>query len=146
MEVQKQRKSRSNLCEYFDKTREEMQEVISKLPQEDRNFLQDLYGSDYSRIIPRGTKIDKNRQMKIFYHINQILKNYQVKIRKSRNNLCEYFGKTKEEMQEVISKLPKEDKEFLQELYDTNYSEFIREENELDYTNLVIIFYHINQV
>ncbi len=142
----KTRKSRSDLCGYFEKTKEEMQEIISKLPKEDKEFLQDLYGSDYSKIIPRGTKIDKNRQIKIFDHIDQLLEKSEVKTRKSRSNLCEYFEKTKEEMQEIISKLPKEDRKFLQELYDTNYSKFIREENELDDNNLVVIFYHIDQV
>lgn len=128
MKVQKQRKSRSNLCEYFDKTKEELDQMVLQLSIKMQTFLKELYTENYQRKDPEQLLSKKQIDLltSILRRVDQLLSG--KRIRKNRDNLCGYYDKTREELDQIVLQLSKEDLELLQEFYDKDYKRIISKE------------------
>lgn len=135
----KQRKSRDNLCKYFDTTKEELDKIVVQLSIEQQTFLKELYTEDYQR--------KESLSKKQSDHLSQILRRLDQlsngeKTIKSRDDLCKYLDKTKEEMKQIVSQLSSEDMKSLQEFYDKNYKRIISKEITPQQKNH--LFYQLN--
>jgi len=125
-------KKSKTLYECVGITKEELIIIISKLSIEQQRFIKTYYNDEFIRIKANNLSSEEKNQVnyKLAY-IKQKIKNMSTKPKaKAAKPLYKFYKISKEELEEIIAKLPLEDQDFIKQVYDSEYIEISTNSNE----------------